>query len=398
MLTVHMRQTNRAEVLRRLIAAGRITRAELARATGLSKATVTRVVDDLLTSGIVRERRRTDRRAGMRRGLELELIDELGAVCGVDVGATNTRVVVGDLSGSPVLVERHATPGGTSPPALAEWLADRISGAVDRAGGADLWATGVGLPAVVHPRTDDISSAPNLPAIEGTDFVAALRERLPAEVRFDNDANLALQGELSYGAARGHDAAVMFTLGTGVGAAVVVDGRLLRGRAGFVGEFGAVPLGRDGRTLEQAMGAADLIRRAREAGHDLASAEPVFDPGAPAALAALREEALGGLAAAFAAVTAAYEPEVLIVAGGVVPSLLHWLPAVERDLRAAIAVAPPVVHAEAGDLAGALGGIARGLETAYARLDLEQPVGAAPLRGVTDDVRHLLATADRRDP
>jgi predicted NBD/HSP70 family sugar kinase len=346
-----------------LLAGEGLSRTDLARDSGLSKATVTRVVDELIGEGLVRQADEVPTGQRGRRAVELELAAELGLACGVDMGATNTRVVVSDLGGRPVAVRRVATPPDLDAAGLARWLA----GHVQR---ENLWATSIGVPGVVDPATDAISASENLPAVEGPEFARAVRAALPGRVVFDNDANAALLGELAFGAGRGRRSVVVFTIGTGVGAGVACDGQLVRGRSGFVGEFGYLPVGgAEPLTLEQAAGGAHLERRARERGIELAE---LFAPDAPPAAAELRRDAERALVTAFAAATAAYEPELIVIGGRVGEALAGSIPAMQRALDATMAAAPELLPAECGDAAGCLGALVRALELAYARLGLDE--------------------------
>jgi predicted NBD/HSP70 family sugar kinase len=365
------RQANRSSVLRELIARGRASQADIARGTGISKPTVSRIINELATDGLVRDAGSRLGGAVGRPGTELEFASDVGLVCGVDVGATNTRLVVSHLGGPPLASERHPTPQGLDGTALAEWLARMVAGVCDRhAGGRTPWATGVGVPGVVHPETDEIVLCPNLPGIGGTEFTAGIRARLDGPVVLNNDANVALLGELNFGAARDRRSAVMFTVGTGLGGAAVVDGRLLRGRTGFVGEFGYMPIGlAGGLTLEGALGAPSMVRRAASRGITIESAVEVFRQSASAELRELREDAETALVTACAAATAAYEPEVIVLTGGVADSLAPELPRLQQRLLAAVAPAPKIVMAECGDLAGALGAMAEAVEVAFRKLD-----------------------------
>jgi predicted NBD/HSP70 family sugar kinase len=372
MLAPSPRRSNRSALLRILLAGSRLSRTDLARDSGLSKATVSRVVDELIDEGLVRQTAEIPASHRGRRAVELEFAAEVGFTCGIDMGATNTRLIVSDLSGRPVGLRRLRTPPGSDAQTLASWLAGNVFELCGPGGDPDnLWATSIGVPGVVDPRSDAITRGDNLPAVEGLDFVSAVRAALPGTVVFDNDANAALVGELAFGAGRGRRSVVVFTLGTGIGAGVSVDGRLLRGRGGFVGEFGYLPVGgAESLTLEQAAGGAYLLERAQARDIQISEPAELFAADAPKDVAALRREIQRALVTAFAAVTAAYEPEAIVLAGAVGESLFRWLPELQRDLSATIGAAPELLPAECGDAAGGLGALVHALELAYARLGL----------------------------
>jgi predicted NBD/HSP70 family sugar kinase len=366
------RQANRRSVLRELITYGPASQADIARRTGISKPTVSRIVNELAADGLVRGGGAKAGGSVGRPGTELEFATDVGLVCGVDLGATNTRLVVSHLGGPPLASERHPTPQGLDDASLADWFVRMVTGMCERhADGRSPWATCVGVPGVVHPDTDEIVLCPNLPGIGGTGFAEGIRAGLGSPVVLNNDANVALLGELSFGAARNRRSAVMFTIGTGLGCGVVVDGRLVRGRTGFVGEFGYVPIGLSGDlTLEGALGAPSIVRRAASRGIAIESAAEVFQPSASPVLQELRDDAATALVTACAAAAAAYEPEVVVLTGGVADSIAPQLPRLRERLRAAIEPSPDIVMAECGDLAGALGAMAEGVEVAFRRLGL----------------------------
>jgi predicted NBD/HSP70 family sugar kinase len=370
------RQANRALVLGRLVVGGAVTRAQLAREVGLSKATVSRVVDDLIELGIAQEGASL---STARRGPKPTAVGFCGEgriICGVDLGATNVRFVVSDLAGHLLQADRLQTPTRVDSGGLAVWLKDQML----TAGGHEerrLQATAIGVPGVVHPVTDGIRHADNLPAINGSAaFSAQLMKVLPGKLVLGNDANLAVTGEAAFGAARGCSCAVMFTLGTGIGTGVLMGGQPLTGRTGLVGEFAylRVPLVEGTAVaLEDLLGGSALLRRAAELGHPLTTPREIFDAAGPTSLKGLRQQALEALHDLFTAVTLAYEPEIIVVGGGLRPSLDRWLPDLQARLTAGVPEAPPIVPSELGDFAGALGALALAWQQALAGFGLNRP-------------------------
>jgi predicted NBD/HSP70 family sugar kinase len=354
------RETNRGAILHVLMTNDRLSRGDVATLTGLSKATVSRVIDDLMASGLVRE---GEPLASGRRGpapvvVELGLEDRV--VCGVDMGAANTRLVFTDLLGRKVASHRHPTLRNATGPQLADWLLSLLRhGAAAFADHAVLTSAGVGVPGIVHPDGSGISGAENLPAIEGVDFLRALEKALPV-VTTANDANHALLGEISLGAAGGRRSGVMITIGAGVGGGVVVDDRPLLGMTGLVGEFGylLIPLPGGGHAaVQDLIGGDALLARGRHVGFEISSPAEIFAPGAPEPLATLRESVLQTLVTMLSATMLAYEPDVMVLGGGISPSLAPWL----GDLRDRVAAASPagtfLTLSSLGDLAGALGAV-----------------------------------------
>lgn len=165
---------------------------------------------------------------------------------------------------------RRPTPRGAA--AIVDTLVATAGDVLGAIGGAV--AVGAGVPGLVDV-TGVLQVAPNLPGVSELPVQALLAERLGLPVQVDNDATCAAWAERELGAARGADHAVLVTLGTGIGAGIVADGRLYRGRHGFAGEAGHMivdpngprcPCGQRGCWERYASGSG-LGRIAREAAH-----------------------------------------------------------------------------------------------------------------------------------
>jgi glucokinase len=163
-------------------------------------------------------------------------------VIGVDAGGT--KLLAGALAdGSAVHHRVHRRWGGGD---RDEVLATMVE-AVDevRRAAPDARAVGFGIPSLVDFDSGSSVSSVHLP-LDGVPFRSLMASRTGLQVHVDNDVNLALLAELSLGAARGARFAVMLTLGTGIGGAVAIDGRIYRGADGAAGELGHVTVDLDG--------------------------------------------------------------------------------------------------------------------------------------------------------
>lgn len=164
-------------------------------------------------------------------------------VVGVDVGGT--KLLAATVDEDLRLGARVRRPSSAPDQmAVVELLAEAVAAATTGASGT-VEAVGVGLPATFDLRCEVAVQAVHLPV---ADLRAAevLTKRIGLPVRVDNDANLAALAESRHGVARGARLAVVLTLGTGIGGAVVQDGRLLRGSSGAAGELGHVVIEPDG--------------------------------------------------------------------------------------------------------------------------------------------------------
>ena len=171
-----------------------------------------------------------------------------GAVTvGVDIGGTKVLAGVVDDRGAVRRTARRATPGRR---VQVQQVEDAIVEAVlDAAAGRFLAAVGVAAAGFVDAAGERVMFAPHLPW-QGEPVREVLEDRLGCPVVLDNDANCAVLAEAAYGSARGTRSALMVTMGTGIGGAVLLDGRVLRGANGMAGEFGHMQVVPDGRPCE----------------------------------------------------------------------------------------------------------------------------------------------------
>lgn len=211
---------------------------------------------------------------------------------GVDVGGTRIKAGLVDGRGRVVHETRRGTPGRTtSPDVVEDVVVAVVSELLDRPEARDQGAVGVGIGAAgfVDGDRGTVVFAPHLSWRDEPlrDKVAA---RLGVPVVVENDANAAAWAEHRFGAARGESHLLMVTLGTGIGGALLVDGRLERGRHGLAGEFGHMTVVPDGRRCEcgnrgcwEQYASGSVLRR---------SAHEVLDAGGPPAAGLL--ERCGG--------------------------------------------------------------------------------------------------------
>ena len=236
-----LKDLNERTVLEAIRAGAPISRAEISRRVGISKPTVSLALQSLLDAGLVREA--THDPAGPSYGaVFFEPVDEAALVLGIDVGARFLRGALCDLGGG--VRARHDVEGADAQTALAA-----VAAAARHAGGRR------GPARRRHrrrrgrrPRRRRGADRPRAPRRQrsrdgGPAFGAELEERLGVPVRIDNDINLAALGEQWRGVARGVDDFAFLSIGTGLGAGLVLHGELLRGRHGAAGELDFVAAG-----------------------------------------------------------------------------------------------------------------------------------------------------------
>jgi predicted NBD/HSP70 family sugar kinase len=239
-----LRDANRRRVIEALGQRGVASRADLARATGLSRSTVSTVVADLQRAGLVSERPDADGIAhepGVGRPPVLIALDRsAGGVVGIDFGHSHVAVAVADLSHEVLAemwqdidVDHAATDGLDTAVRLVEAALAEADIPHDRVLGV-----GMGLPGPIHEPGGTVGSTSILPGWVGVDARAVMSERLGLPVRVENDANLGALAELVFGAGRGLQDFVYIKASSGIGAGFVVGGRLHRGVGGTAGEIG----------------------------------------------------------------------------------------------------------------------------------------------------------------
>lgn len=234
----HARAHNRSLVLQRLFHGGPVSRAELARVTGLTKVTVSDLVADLLGDGLVRELGPSEVRSGRvgKPGTLVELRTDAFAVVAVDLAdAEHMHGAVLDLAGR--VVERRSEPvdGRTGEAAVAAVLG--LCRALVAAAPWPVLGVGVGSPGVID-SAGVVRQAPNRGWYD-VPLAAELEAALEVPVHVGNDANTACLGEYTYGGGHGSGLLVL-TVGEGVGAGIVVEGVLVQGRGHAAGEIGHV--------------------------------------------------------------------------------------------------------------------------------------------------------------
>jgi predicted NBD/HSP70 family sugar kinase len=256
-------------VVERLLRDRSVSRAEIARSTGLSKQTISEVMRDLERDGWVHEDGQIQGSVG-RSAVTYALRPDAAFVLGIDLGGTKLHVALADLHGEIVAesIEPTSCDGGAAVVAQIDRMKDallqRASVSAQRLRGGVM-----GSPGMVDPASGSIAIAPNIPGLDSLDVRAALRERLGIDVAIENDVNLAAIGEHWRGNSRKARSFAFIAVGTGIGMGIFSDGYLVRGARGAAGEIAYLPLGGDPYdarglrfgTLETAIGSAGIVER-----------------------------------------------------------------------------------------------------------------------------------------
>ncbi len=372
-----LRAINEWRLLEHVRQHGPLSRAQLARKTGLSKPTVSLALANLEGAGLVRPISRASSEGGGRQALLYELDPTAGYVVGVDIGRSWVRVALADLSG--VIISRRKEENGTNDAERLVAMATELARSIVADAGLD-WScvvhTVIGTPGVFDAPSGRVLFASNLPGWGQSGLVEMLREALGSSLTVDNDANLAALGEQTFGCGATVRTFVFLIVGTGIGMGIILDGSLYRGMHGAGGEIGFLPLtpGLSENTgasqrgmLEDAASADGIVRLAEQMGMcPPLSAKRIFDAardGDTKALAVVKREGQH-LALAVAAVAAILDPEMVILGGGIGHNLDLLRDPIERRLEEITPLRPRLVASELGDEAVLLGTIATGLTIA----------------------------------
>lgn len=375
-----MRAMNEQLLLEQVRRLGPVSRADLARLSGLSKPTVGVALANLERDGLVRV-------AGLRTGVRgpaavlYEVRPEAGFVLGLDVGREYLRGALSDLSGAVRARASHRVRAASAHDRVAEMekLADEMA-ATAGIKRQRVTQVVVGSPGVYDAEKQAFRLARNFPGWERPAVVEELREAFGSATVLENDVDLAALAERDLGHGRDFATFCFVSVGTGVGMGLVMNGELHRGAHGMAGEIAYLPITppdgppraevRSHGELEAAASAAAVVRRARRHGLGGAlSARRVFaaaEAGDERARAIVAEEA-ALVARAVGSIVAVVDPELVVLGGGIgrAPGFAEQV-AIALDQIAP--VTPEIRVSALGDDAVVDGCLAAGMEIAWRRV------------------------------
>jgi N-acetylglucosamine repressor len=340
-----LRDLNRTLVLNLVRERGPLSRADVARLSGLSPSTVTAVTASLLANGFILEDSSTSgggSGAVGRPATMLRVNPTAGYVAGIKVAADELTATITDLAAEPLGITTVPRGHRDEPAAVALLFETAVAQAVaeSRVDRGALLGVGIGLPGIVDPATGRVTDSPILEWAH-LDLVGLLEERLGLPVLVDNDVNTLTIAQQLFGVGRERSNVVVVTVGRGIGMGIVLNGAVYRGARGGAGELGhalAVPDGPEcwcGRRgcLESVAAEPALVRDVLAATGRLAKPAdlPRLADREPAVAAALdRAGLLTGRA--IATVAALLDPECIVVSGEGVRLGDRYLGAIRRGL------------------------------------------------------------------
>ncbi len=234
-------------VLRLIWEERRISRADIARIAGLSRSTVSEIVNEILPTGLVSELGEGPSRGG-RRPIVLEFRDDVCVILGVEMGGSHVSVALTDLRGEVLAWETREHPVRSDPPGTRAIIAEMCRTCLEAPAAAQrpLVGIGVAVPSPVDPADRDRLSTVVLPAWEERLGLDDLSQQHGVPLFVDNDANLGALAEHWWGSGLDADNIAYIKVATGIGSGHVISGEIYRGATGVAGEIGHMaidPLG-----------------------------------------------------------------------------------------------------------------------------------------------------------
>ncbi|MFF7975627.1 ROK family protein [Streptomyces sp. NPDC007905] len=238
-----LRAMNDRAALDLLLEHGPLSRTRIGKLTGLSKPTASQLLARLEAAGLVRATGTSEGRPGPNA--QLYAVNPGAAyAAGLDVTPHRIRAAVADITGRTVGEFELPTPGRRPARPVVRQVTDALDGAVKAAGLTrdDVHRMVIGTPGAFDPGTGRLRYASHLPGWHSPALLDELAAALPMPVEYENDVNLVAIAEQRLGAARGHADFVLLWNQEGMGAALVLGGRLHRGWTGGAGEVGFLPV------------------------------------------------------------------------------------------------------------------------------------------------------------
>ncbi len=334
---------------------GGISRAGIAKVIGLSRAAVSTIVNDLIEVGIIRDAEQRTKTSGRPRML-LEINPNAGYIVGIDMGASHIRILLSNF-GAETIAEKEMGFKIADGPDACITQANTLLEDILRENDLDLSmlaAIGIGVPGPIDSDAGMVIAPPIMPGWDRFPIRDTLSALWGRPVSVNNDAELGALGEWAYGAGRGARDLAYIKVGTGIGAGLLIDGRIYRGATGSAGEIGHLTMDNDGplctcgnrgcleafsggnAIAKQAMQAVHSAKRTRLALNDLGeiSAKDVAIAAQHGDLVAqqIMAQAGGHLGVAIAGLVNIFNPDIIVVGGGVAQIGDLFLEPVRREV------------------------------------------------------------------
>jgi glucokinase len=371
-----MRAINRYAVLEYLRLHKTASRTELASQLSFSKPTAMRIIDELMASNLVRTAGQKGGQLGRSQEL-LALAGEENLVIGIDMGGSHISGGIATLGGEILYKIKMMQAWGTAEENFEKvvlFINDMQTELNSHPG--RLLGVALGVPGIINSRENLVKLAPSL---NWYDFplLEKIKARIEVPVLVENDVNLAAMGEHWFGGGQGVEHFVMIAIGTGIGAGVILDGKLYRGFRESSGEIGYLLPGLqflDNKypnfgAFESLASGKGIAERGQQQWSDANGGAQAPKMDAEVVFKAARDrqpwaekvidETVEYLTLALANISVTYDPELIIIGGGVASSIAELLPAINQRLHGVIPFVPRIEVSTLQENACILGAVAR---------------------------------------
>ena len=229
---------------------GGISRADLARKMGLSRAAISSIVNDLLAIDVIREAANGPSTGG-RRAVLLEVNPECGYILGVDMGATHLGLVLADFSARVIAEEEFSFDVSLGPDSCLKIVDQQVSSFLEKNEFSldDIVAIGVGVPGPVVSDAGGVIAPPIMPGWDKFPIRSHLESLWGHPITLNNDSELGALGEWAYGAGRAEQDLLYIKVGYGIGAGLLLNGHIYSGATGSAGEIGHITINEHGPSV-----------------------------------------------------------------------------------------------------------------------------------------------------
>ncbi|BBW95621.1 ROK family protein [Geobacillus icigianus] len=376
-----VKKMNKQLVLKLIREKHPISRADIAKTTGLNKATVSALVDELIAEHFVHESGIGESTGG-RRPLMLRFNADAGSLVGIELGVNYLYAVLTNLNAEIIWEQRRSFRPTEGQEAIVGEMAELIEAAIRRAPATPygVMGIGIGVPGVVHTESGTVVFAPNL-RWGDVALASALQKRWPHHpIIVENEAKLAALGEKWFGAGKEFAHFVYISAGIGIGAGVVLQHQLYRGVNGLAGEIGHHTIDLNGIRCscgnigcwEMYASEKYIERRLAEQGRSewlgdrFSVAAMALAAESDEQLARILEEAGRYLGIGLLQTVYAYNPEAVIIGGSLAQAGQHVLDPARQEVKRRILVKkesePYIIPSELKEKSCAIGAAASVLE------------------------------------
>ena len=334
------RDYNKASVLDVVLSHAPLTRNKLIELTGLSKATVSRAVEELRGDGFVVDGGVDEVSGRGRRSTYLDVPGTAGHIVGVGLGVQTTCVLVTDLRGREIKHVVVPTLDEDEVASAARWLVDLI-GQTSRSADGPVRQIVAAVPGRVRNGTEIFGPAESRRIFAGSALQRAVEDMVDAPVLLESDANASLLGILTEDATIGN--AALFVLSTMLNFSSCSDHEIARGRTPTFGDVGVLFSGVDEQPLDELLSSSGLLRFARGRGLSLDRIEELWlEPSDDAARTEVLAAFTTAIVTAINAVAVTLDPESVYITGRLRPLVDEVLPEVRRQLAQSLPTVPEI--------------------------------------------------------